>query len=233
MENSKATGIQQFVKVRGIESLVHFTKVGNIPSILTHGLLGRKSLACHKLDAQINDQYRFDRASDAICASISFPNYKMFYGLQQSDAESDWAVLRLSPEVLWEIPCAFCITNAASNDVTCVPLEDRMELATLKSMFGDVPPDIKRENLGIPDSYTTNPQAEVLILTAVDPGFIMSVNVNAENKIKDMIAMKRLFKPYADKFKFLHDASLFTCRKDYKHWQRHQQLFDDIDIGFN
>jgi len=61
--------------------------------------------------------------------------------------------------------------------------------------------------------YTTNPQAEVLILGAVDPSYIIDVNVNAKDRIKNMITVQQLFKPYSDKFKFRHDGSLFTYSK--------------------
>lgn len=94
-----ATQIQNFVESRGIKSLLHFTKVTNVPGILKHGLLGRVSIASRNLNAVFNDQYRHDHAPDAVCASISFPNYKMFYSLQQKNLEEDWVVLRLSPDV--------------------------------------------------------------------------------------------------------------------------------------
>jgi hypothetical protein len=156
----------------------------------------------------------------------------MFYHLQQSTPESEWAVLRINPKILWEVPCAYCVTNAASNDVTCVPLEDRTTIDALKSMFGDIPPDIERASLKIPDAFTTDPQAEVLILSAVDPSYIININVNAKDKIKNMSTTQRLFKPYFEKFEFFHDKSLFTYRKDYKHWQRPQESSNDLDIDF-
>lgn len=233
MGRSDVTEIQKFIEERGVTSLLHFTKVTNVPGILAHGLLGRDTLAKCGIEAQVNDQYRYDRVSDAICASISFPNYKMFYGLQQSNPELDWAVLRISPKILWEAQCAYCARNAASNEVTCTPVEDRTGLSALKSMFEDIAPDVERASLGIPNNYTTDPQAEVLILTPVDPSYILSVNVNVKGRVKDMAAVEKLFKPYFYKFKFFHDASLFTYRKDYEHWRRSPEQHDDLDIDFN
>lgn len=223
-----ASEIRKFVESREIKSLLHFTKVANVPGILKHGLLGRQTIASSDLKAEFNDRYRYDNATDAVCASISFPNYKMFYSLQQMNLEEDWAVLRLSPRLLWEIPCAFCFSNAASSEVASIPLKDRMGLKALESMFDDISPSIKRVSLGIPDEYTTDPQAEILILGAVDPDYIVNINVNGKNKIKDMAAMQRLFRPYSGDLKFLHDESLFTYRKDYEHWKRDQQSHDDI-----
>lgn len=222
--------IERFVKNRGITSLLHFTKVANVPGILEHGLLGRQTIASSGLKAELNDQYRYDNAADSVCASISFPNYKMFYSLQQKNLGDDWAVLRLSPRVLWEIPCAYCFSNAASSEITRIPIKSRMESKYLESMFEDIPPKTMRVKLGIPDEYTTDPQAEVLILGAVDPKYIVNISVNGAGKIKNKPFMSKCFKPYAERFKFLHDESLFTYRKDYGHWKDIQQLPDDDDF---
>ncbi len=222
-----ASEIKNFVESRGIKSLFHFTRMANVPAILKHGLLGRETLVTRGLNAGFNDQYRYDNAADSVCASISFPNYKMFYSLQQQNLEDDWMVLRLNPKILWEIPCAYCFSNAASSKITKIPIEERMEFKALASMFEDISPNIKRSSLGIPDEYTTDPQAEVLILASVDPSYILDINANQQNKIKDIEAMRNLFKPYSNRFKFQHDGSLFTYRKDYEHWTRDKLSFDE------
>jgi hypothetical protein len=157
-ESPDASEIRKFVESRGITSLLHFTKVVNVPGILAHGLLGRQTITSRDLKAEFNDQYRYDKTPDAICVSISFPNYKMFYSLQQKNLKVDWAVIKLSPRILWEIPCAYCASNAASSRVTSISLKNRMGLKALKSVFEDTPP-INRASLEIPDEYTTDPQA--------------------------------------------------------------------------
>ena len=99
-------------------------------------------------------------------------------------------------------------------------------------MFEDIPPNIMRSSLGILDEYTTDPQAEVLILAPVDPSYILDINVNQKNQIKDMETMQNLFKPFSNRFKFQHDGSLFTYRKDYEYWRRDQFSSDDLSIDF-
>jgi hypothetical protein len=225
--------IRRFAESRGITSLLHFTKVKNVTGILENGLLARQTILDRELKAEFNDQYRYDNAADAVCASISFPNYKMFYSLQQKYSDEDWAVLRLNPKILWEIPCAYCISNAASSEVTSIPIDERMGLNALKSMFEDIPPNIKRANLGIPNEYTTDPQAEILILGPISSDYIESINFNGVDKIKDVARLKVLFQPYMNSFKFLHDESLFTYRKDYDHWRRDQPSTSDVIIDFD
>lgn len=228
-----AEQIKNFVEKRGISSLVHFTSVDNVPGILAYGLLGRQTIASRGLNSVFNDQYRYDGVADAVCASVSFPNYKMFYSLQSNNREKDWAVLRLNPSILWEIPCAFSITNAASSKVTKISLEERKGFKSFAAMFEDIPPNIKRKDLDIPDDFCTDPQAEVLVLEPVTPNYILDINVTAKAKIHDMEAMIKLFKPYSESFKFQHDESLFTYRKDYVHWRKDQISSNEIDFDFD
>ena len=95
--------------------------------------------------------------------SISFPNYQLFSKFSWSDNESQpdysgWIVLLLDGKVLWELDCAFCQENAASNTVRHIPLEERKKPDALKGMFVDVCCDTnetiyQRQSLQIPDHY--------------------------------------------------------------------------------
>lgn len=212
--------IKLSVKMREISSLIHFTKIDNVPGILEHGLLGRETIIQKEINSAFNDQYRYDGQTDAVCASISFPNYKMFYGLQKSHPEQDWVILRLDARILWELPCAFSITNAAKKSVTSIPIEERKGIKAFSKMFEDIQPHIKRSNLNIPDNFCTDPQAEVLILEPVSPHYILDINVNDEDSIYDIDRMGEIFEPYLDSFKIQHDKELFTYRQDYEHWQK-------------
>jgi len=224
-----AAKIEDFVEKRGIKSLVHFTKVGNIPTILEHGLLGRKTIEKNNINAEFNDKYRFENVTDAICVSISFPNYRMFYSLQHRFNEDDWAVIRLDPKILWEMPCAFYFRNAAANPQykkSKNHFRTHMTLMDLQTMFGEPSPNIKRERLGIPDNYTTDPQAEVLVLESIGIENILDININVEGKINDIETIKNLFRPYRNEFKFLHSGSLFKYRKDYEFWKQTEKLYN-------
>jgi len=130
--------IKAFCNQCGIATVVHFTRVENLPSILTYGLLSRKTLDSMDIEYVFNDGQRIDRYYDAICTSISFPNYKMFYRYRINDPQN-WAVLLLDVSLLWELDCAFCQENAASNAVTRVPLQERKKFSALQLMFADLP----------------------------------------------------------------------------------------------
>ena len=167
MFNRRRRDIEEFCNQRGIERLVHFTQAANLPSILGHGLLSRDEL--EKLgiisDVGINDVERYDCCKNAICMSISFPNYRMFFPIRQ-DNETDWAVIEIDPSVLWESDCAFCKTNAADSSVRHIPIENRKAFTSLSALFEDSF-GVTRAELAIPSYYPTNPQAEILVFNPI------------------------------------------------------------------
>ena len=106
--------------------------------------------------------------------SIGFPNYKMFYGIQRDHQNETWVILCIHPQVLWDLDCAFCAANAASNDVKAIPLDHRRTLSAMRAMYADWPGKARSE-LNIPNNYPTNPQAEVLALQGVPRKYIMGI----------------------------------------------------------
>ena len=109
--DSRTSQIQQFCEERKIETLVHFTRIENLDSILQHGLVGRSLLQTRQQQFLWNDEIRADGCPQAICLSISFPNYKMFWGIRRKAektmgiADSQWVVLLLDAKVLWKLDC--------------------------------------------------------------------------------------------------------------------------------
>jgi hypothetical protein len=126
------------VKEKEIEYIWHFTRLSNIDSILRHGLISRHDLENLGMQSDFNDEYRLDCQRNAICCSLGHPNYKMFYSLRQNDPNVRWVVLGIQPSVLWEKDCAFCVSNAASNEVTCIPIEFRKGLAAFNRLFEEI-----------------------------------------------------------------------------------------------
>lgn len=205
-----AKTIQEFVAERSIRSLFHFTQVVNLPSILKRGLLTKGACRQAGIDPAINDPYRYD-GTGAVCATISFPNYRMFYRLRCNNPDMEWVVLRLKRSLLWRTHCAFSSTNAGDGSVFAIPLEQRQGLKPLQAMFEDYGVT-KRGVLDIPDHYPTNPQAEVLLLDGAQVGDIECVHFQRPGTQRQ----------YAGQYDWLPcqpNDGYFDGRSDWKSWK--------------
>ena len=210
---NRTSSIKQICHDRGIKILFHFTHIENLRCILGEGLLSRETLetirGLLKKSPRFNDQDRLDKHPDAICLSIGFPNYKMFYRYRSKNP-SQWVVLLLDAKLLWELDCAFCQENAASNAVRNIPLENRKHPDALNNMFKEYYRTISRQSLSIPDHYPTYPQAEVLVCNPIPVAYIKKVHFcektaleqwcfsNSEMDAKTFLASKQYFRPRSD-----------------------------------
>ena len=181
----RRTQIKQFCVERRIQTLAHFTRIENLGSILREGLLSRERLNIQGISCQINDVDRIDGHKNGICLSLSFPNYKMFFSIREKKRATDevhdsqWVVLILDAELLWELDCAFCQENASSNRVRHIPLDDRKLPNALRALFDEEfrndTREIRRQSLDIPDNYPTNPQAEILVFDRISSRYIREI----------------------------------------------------------
>lgn len=205
-----ARTIEEFVQERGIRSLFHFTRLCNLPSVLIHGLLTKEACAHAGIDPAINDPYRYD-GTGAVSATISYPNYKMLYRLRCDNPDVEWAVLKLKRSLLWRTTCAFSDTNAGDGSVYKVPISHRQGLDALQSMFSDYG-HIERGTLNIPDHYTTNPQAEVLLLDGATVDDIKGVYFERS-------ATYQQYRAQYPELPCHLNGGFFDGRCDYVHWQ--------------
>lgn len=159
-----AAAIREFVRERGVSRLVHFTRAENVERIREQGLLPRTALELGEPRPRFPDSYRLDGHKDAVCLSIGFPNYKMFYKYRRES--EGWVVFEIEPSVLWTHPCAFFPKNAATNECTSRPLSDFVCVSALRAMFdGNRPSDLRAD-------YPTDPQAEVLVFGTIESRLI-------------------------------------------------------------
>ena len=162
--------IQKICSDKNIEHLVHFTRVENLPTIMDKGLMSLQRLKESDQDFRFNDSLRLDNHTNTISISISFPNSKMFYKYRNKNIRWEWAVLLLKPDILWERPCLFCSTNAASSKM-------RWESGNfskpehLLNMFEE---SFERTEY-LEEHYTTDEQAEVLVKDFIPPENILKV----------------------------------------------------------
>lgn len=203
--------IEKILSERGISSLVHFTRAENLPNILKYGICPRAEL--YEKDAIFNDEYRFDGCENAVCTSIEFPNYKMFYRLRMDDPEADWVVLIISADAMVDFDCAFCEMNAGSKPMYSMPLKERMGSSALQTLFKDVSDGRRRADLGIPDCLPTNPQAEVLVFGTIPVDYITHV------VFEDAATKKEYKKCIPDDIEAVIKQGYFAPRMDYKMWQ--------------
>ena len=199
--------MKSILEQKNINTLCHFTRAENLQSIFEYGIMSRTTLAAEGIQYYYNDMGRYDRCYNAVCTSIEFPNYKMFYSLRMSSADVDWVVLKLDSRVLCDFECAYCWTNAADRSIAYRPIEERMGMSAFLELFEDRKGYPMRSELGIPESYPTNPQAEVLIFNTIPPSYIIAAcfenrtdTNNYWNDIApDMIRIdERLFRPRRD-----------------------------------
>lgn len=215
-----ATTIEEFVKERGIQNLVHFSRIENLDSILENGLVTLDVLNFDKFfgdgDFISNDSQRLD-FTNAVCASITLPNYKIFKPKRDASPGSNWVVLEIDPSVMWETRCAFCVTNAASSFVTALKIEERMGLPALQKMFATEVFGNHRSKLGISDRCTTDPQAEVLLRDGAHRRKIKSVYFLSTPPIA-----KSIYESMYPNIKFIIGSlshPYFKYRADYQFWR--------------
>lgn len=161
--------IESEVTRRNITQLLHFTNVSNLPSILVNGIVPREMLEDDTYD--FNDLYRIDGHLNANCVSISHPNSALFYRLRQNSPSVKWAIISLSPRILWEKCCAFYPCNAASNEVRFTSPTELSNEASFTAMFADEVGNISRAGQNLPLKYPTNLQAEVLVFDTIETAF--------------------------------------------------------------
>jgi hypothetical protein len=167
--------IKAICKERGIKELIHFTKIENVRSILDIGLNSKDYNGEIAKRHNINDRERFDYRTHMISLSISYPNDKMFYKNRINDSSQEWAVLRLSPSILWELDCLFCPANAASSSISSANDETLTGSRSLKKMFNK-----QTGNLRVCDP--TDSQAEVLVNSHIPTKYIESVVLEKETE---------------------------------------------------
>lgn len=214
------SALENFCHERGIKEVVHFTRLKNVPSILLHGLMSIMEMKKQGLHYYPTDQDRHDNVEDAVCLSISFPNYRMFYNKRRSIKDT-FVVLGLNPKILWELQCCFCYSNAANSSISRLLQANRNKLTGLKALQRLFAETILTKELrtvkrdpNIPSYYTTDPQAEVLCLNSIPVHYIQAIYYehNPDAILKEVSSdWHHLLKQKSD---------YFRQRQDWKQWSK-------------
>ena len=206
--------MEKFMMDHQINTLFHFTQASNLPSIFKHGLLPKETLLSQCIDTEYNDDYRHDKCPNAICMSIEYPNYKMFYSLRCKNTNIDWVVIKIDASVLLNFSCAFCISNAGSRESYSIEIEKRKGVEALEKLYQEYPGQIIRHDMNINNSYPTNPQAEVLVFGCVPLEYISEVCFDSDTtymKYESCIP---------DNIQVTNSHQWFEPRCDWRDWQK-------------
>jgi hypothetical protein len=185
---SEQEKIKQFCEDRRIHSLLHFSHAANLKSIMNHGILGRESLDAKGLLFHSTDEKRLDLLPNGISLSISRPNLLMLSYKTRTLQTGNWIVFDISPAILLTHEFAAFPSNAASSDLrTALSADPRKFCGAygLKQMFTDgrvaaraivdVGSHVSRRALELPDNVTTDPQAELMMLSKIEPNSIRRI----------------------------------------------------------
>lgn len=166
-------------------------------SILSHGIVPVDRHEEFGIRALRNDRERLDNKKDCTSFSIEFPNYELFFKYRESDyPNSKWVVIVISIDILFSDMREkyFSYTNAASNfcrkNEYCRKSNSEIGFEKMfqKTDCTNWNREIHRSSLKIPDSWSTNPQAEVLISGIINPQYITSVCFNSQ---EDLLAYQK------------------------------------------
>ena len=215
--------IKNIVSNRGIEHLVHFTRIENLNSILQYGLVPVILQEQMGINSVRNDEQRIDSKLDCTSCSITFPNYRLFYKFREYDYPGTrWVVLAIDKSILFSPSniTFFCYTNAARVIPQTRNLEDLCTVNAFKNMFCDTiiinGRRVRRELLNINDNFTTDPQAEILISDIIDKEYINCIYFQNEDDLqyyKENYGLDIL-----KKYNYDIDRNFFNARTDYDFW---------------
>lgn len=198
--------IKKEVEFRDITTIIHFTPIDNVESIIKYGIKPISKLINSSVKFTRTDEDRNDNHLDAISLSISFPNYKMMYHKRNAYGYK-FAVIEIDVNILYNLHCKkyICNGNAARGSGKDI---EPMTIDAFRSLFED---NNLREKLMIPSHYTTNPQAEILFEGTIPPYYIKNIYYNPSDRNVVRFCKSSITQRLDDKY--------FKPRIDYDYWR--------------
>ena len=159
-----------------------------------------------------------------MCLSVTFPNYKMFWGYRCLWPEEQWVILDISPRVVEQKRCVFNPRNAASSEMTQYSEESRTKLVALEGMFYDKegPAGRLRSSLNLRSNCTTDPQAEIVVTEIIEPIYIEGVYFNCGRSKRNLQSLSEYERTFGTEWvgKFIPDKAAYAPRHDFEYWKR-------------
>ena len=203
--------IEMFSESRQIRFLFHFTRARNLRFILEEGLFSNDKL--NAMGREVLDPNRNDGRPDHVCLSISFPNYQMFFRYSSGE-QNEWVLLLLCPSLLWENECLFFPYNAAKRELKERPSTSFNNVAAFRDMFDQNIQGNTRSNQ-IHCSYTTSPQAEVMVPRHVPVSKILEIHFYNSLSPPNRQLLE------SNNFRYVISRDYFRPRSDFQLWRQH------------
>lgn len=199
---------REIINRRQIRNLVHFTRLENLKSILRSGILSKEILINGQIEYLENDHYRLDYEDNHISTSVTFPNYKLLYKFTMDNPDATYVILDINPEIVNEsLETIFCQTNAASS----FAVHDK-NAKGFENMFKG-----PKRNKYIPDNYTSDPQAEIMIPNKITLDNIDAIETGPRENIETKQMINNMAKVY--KKNYYPNSSMFRPRSDWSDWK--------------
>lgn len=218
VQRAEKEKIKEIIDRRNITSIIHFTRVENLPSIIEYGIMPSAELKQKNIEFISNDSNRFDNRTEFSSFSISYPNYKMFYSVSNSNKEQ-WCILEISPEILLSDNniVMFFDRNAACSESKSENISKCVTAQSFESMFAEYyiykGQTYIRSNLGLQSYHTTNPQAEVMISGIIDCQYINKCYFYNEHSLRGFLMQ------YGYRSTDFSTGKYFSPRCDYEFWR--------------
>jgi len=157
----------------------------------------------------------------SVSFNISFPNYRLFYKLQERMG-FDWVVLLFDVNLLINQPFYFFPYPAAnliySERFSTEISPFLQKIQSFEKLFSDSE-NIKRSILEIPNHYTTNPQSEILTFSKIPMQSLREVHFFNDYKFNQWFLQNADFALSMDKNIWHTGLTYFSPRCDYIHWK--------------
>ena len=177
---ARVNRFDDLLRERGIEHVLHFTRLENLAPIFANGIVPRTRHAEFGLNPCINDPDPPADHLDAVSLSVSYFNWPMFRAVRDHFVRTEWAILFIDAGILPGSRCEFYAHNAASGEYLKSMKQNR-SLHYFEDMFADTTwraqyrgPSFRAE-CNLADNMTTDPQAEILYRGIIDPRDIVGI----------------------------------------------------------
>lgn len=202
---------------RGISRICHFTPSRNLAHIARGqiGILSTKKLEeQERRDFNPTDLARLDGYKTHISCSVEFPNAWYFSKAAEKDRLfTDWVVLAIEPNYLWDDETLFCPYNAAKRYGAGV----RADLQGFESMFAPAVGGYSRTPRRA-QCCPTDEQAEVLVKDVIALKHVQSVIVHSVEQAKREAVRLEMSGTDPGTFQWRIAPTLF------QKWELHQYL---------